>query len=514
MPAHAIDAAPPVTKPGLWVALERALDRAFGPAANPLRNLGALGFLLFWVLAASGIYLYVRFDTSVDGAYASIEHLSRAEWYLGGVLRSVHRYAADAFVAVTFAHLAREWAAGRFRRFRAFSWISGVPLVWLMYASGIVGCWLVWDQRALFSALATAQWFDALGLGAEPMTRNFIGVGSVGNRLFSLFVFLHVGLPLALLAGMWAHVQRLGQPRTAPSRALALGTLAMLLAAALASPVQSAAPADPRHLPAMLELDWFVLFAHPLMYATSPEALWVLVAVATVALIALPRAARGAAPVTAQVSRADCNGCGRCVADCPYQAVLLGPRSDGRRGWQAEVLAERCAACGICAGACPSSTPFRSVRELVSGIDLPDLKVHELRRRLARALRRLAGRASVLVFACERAARSDALAGPGSAVVGLRCLGMLPPSFVEYALRRGAGGVLLLGCREGECAYRLGTDLTGARLAGAREPHLRANVSRSRVRVAACGAGEEAQAAAELVQLRRALAREPDNAHA
>ena len=36
----------------------RVLDRIFGVAANPLRNLGALGFLLFWVLAASGIYLY------------------------------------------------------------------------------------------------------------------------------------------------------------------------------------------------------------------------------------------------------------------------------------------------------------------------------------------------------------------------------------------------------------------------------------------------------------------------
>ena len=32
----------------------------------PWRHLGALGFALFWVLAASGIYLYIRFDTSVE----------------------------------------------------------------------------------------------------------------------------------------------------------------------------------------------------------------------------------------------------------------------------------------------------------------------------------------------------------------------------------------------------------------------------------------------------------------
>ena len=185
-----------------------------------LRHLGALGFLLFWLLAASGITLYIRFDTSVAGAYDSIGEL---EWWFGGVLRSMHRYAADAFVVVVAAHLVRELIAGRFRGLRAFSWISGVPLVWLMYASGIVGTWLVWDARAQFSALATAEWFTSAGLGVEPMARNFLGTEQISDRLFSLFVFLHIGLPLALLAGMWVHVQRLGRPATVAPRALALG---------------------------------------------------------------------------------------------------------------------------------------------------------------------------------------------------------------------------------------------------------------------------------------------------
>ena len=43
-----------------FVSIERLFDRAFGAGANPLRHLGALGFLLFWILAASGIYLYIR----------------------------------------------------------------------------------------------------------------------------------------------------------------------------------------------------------------------------------------------------------------------------------------------------------------------------------------------------------------------------------------------------------------------------------------------------------------------
>jgi coenzyme F420-reducing hydrogenase delta subunit len=56
---------------------------------------------------------------------------------------------------------------------------------------------------------------------------------------------------------------------------------------------------------------------------------------------------------------------------------------------------------------------------------------------------------------------------------------MLPPAFVEYALRNGAARVTAIGC-EGECAYRLGMELCDERFAGRREPHLRANVRAQR----------------------------------
>lgn len=424
----------------------------------PLRHLGALGFALFWMLAASGSYLYIRFEPSVAGAYDSIHEL---EWWFGGVLRSLHRYAADAFVVVVALHLVRELLAGRFRGFRAFSWISGVPLVWLLYASGIVGYWLVWDTRAQFSAQATAEWMLGLGIGAEPMARNFLGTEQLSDRLFSLFVFLHIGLPLALLAGMWVHVQRLGRPATVAPRALAWGMLGMLLALAFLRPVASEARWDPALLPQMLQIDWFLLFIHPLMYATSAAQLWLLAGGASAALVALPLLARRPAAPAARVDAGNCNGCGRCVADCPYEAVTLV-------GNRALVYAERCASCGICAGACPSSTPFRNAPELVSGIDLPERTVHDLRRELQAVL---AGRPPSVVFRCEHAPHAA-----GEAGIALRCLAALPPSFVEYALRKGARSVRAVGCAEGNCAWRLGLELSAERFSGAREPHLRPNV--------------------------------------
>ena len=40
----------------------------------------------------------------------------------------------------------------------------------------------------------------------------------------------------------------------------------------------------------------------------------------------------------------------------------------------------------------------------------------------------------------------------GAQVINLPCVGMLPPSFVDFALSRGyADGVMITGCPEGDC---------------------------------------------------------------
>jgi len=486
--------------------MERSFASAFGDA-NPWHHLGALGFFLFWVVAVTGIYVYALFDTSVTGAWQSVEQLTIEQWYLGGVMRSVHRYASDAFVLVMALHLAKEAVAGHFRGFRWFSWLTGVPLVWLAYASGIGGYWLVWDQLAQFSIVATAEWLDWLPLGAEAIVRNFIG--AVDDRFFSLLIFLHIGIPLLLLAGMWLHIQRIARARTSPPRALAVGTLLALLGASIAVPATSHPPADLATIAPHLRVDWFLLFVHPLQYATSPGGLWALAGGATLALALLPVFARTPRPAPAVVSPRDCNGCGRCFEDCPYAAVVIDPRPDGRGGL-ARVLTDLCAACGICAGACPSSTPFRSAERIVTGIDLPQAPIDDVRLALDRAIPGLRGATPLVVFGCRHGARVGGLDAADTATFELECTGMLPPSFIEYAIRGGAHGVLVAGCREGECEFRTGMTITQERIAGTREPHLRANVPRTVVRLARRAAGEEGGLAADLAALRRDAAASPE----
>ena len=496
-------------------ACEGAFDRAFGQAGNPWRHLGGLAFLLFIVTAGTGIVVYAAYDTSVGGAYRSVAAMANGPPAGLALARGVHRYASDALVLTMVAHLAREWLRGHATGVRWFSWLTGVPLVALAYASGIGGYWLPFDRVAQLSLTATTEWLDALPLFGEPLARNFAPPANVPDRLLSLLVFLHIGIPLALLAFIGVHLTRLTRPKSFPPLAIGAATCAALVALALVRPARLLAPADFASEPMTLAFDWPYLFVHALQYRTSPQALWLVVGAATLALTLMPWATRTRPPPAAKVDLTNCNGCGRCFADCPYAAITLVARSDGRRlPRQAEVDSSRCAACGICAGACPSSTPFRSTSELATGIDLPQAPIRVLRATLDRALETIAARPAIVVFGCASGVEVAPARGAATVPIELVCAAMLPPSFVEYALRAGADGVLVAGCREGDCAYRLGHDLLRARFAGVREPRLRARVSRARVRTF-WGARSDARGLAPaLAAFRRDLAKLPRGADA
>jgi len=99
----------------LFDRAEALFDLAFGHQLNPFVWLGALGWYFFWIVFGSGIYLYIFFDTGVTDAYASVEYITHDQWYLAGVMRSLHRYASDALVVVVVLHILREFSLDRLR---------------------------------------------------------------------------------------------------------------------------------------------------------------------------------------------------------------------------------------------------------------------------------------------------------------------------------------------------------------------------------------------------------------
>jgi ferredoxin len=376
----------------VFLGCEEVLDAFFRGEDNPLRHLGAMGLYLLWIVVGSGLYLYTVLDTGIDAVYRSIGDLALQQRYFGGILRSLHRYASDGFMLVMLLHLLREWCYGRYFGFRLYSWVTGVPLLWLAYIAGIGGYWIVWDQLAQLSAIATTELLDWLPIFSEPSARNFLTPDSLSDRFFTMLVFIHLGVPLLLILGLWAHVHRIGHVDYLPSRRVMLATLAALIALSLFAPALSNPPANLATTPGELGMDWFILFVHPLTDFTSPAIVWALLFGLTALLFALPVLPHPRPQPAAVVDAANCTGCDRCLADCPYAAIAMQahPQRPGLK--LAVVDPDLCASCGICAGSCPSSTPFRRQEVLVTGIDMPQQPVNALREQLEQALARLAGR--------------------------------------------------------------------------------------------------------------------------
>ena len=458
---------------------QKWLDRAFGNTFNPLRHLGALTIFFLWIVLISGIWITIFFHTSVVGAFESVEYLTIEQWYLGGVMRSLHRYASDAAIVTVVLHIFKEFSFDRYRNARWFSWVTGVPLLWLLIPLGITGYWLVWDQLALYVALVSSEMLDALPIFTDSMARNFLSAEALSDRFFTLMAFTHIiGLPIFLVFAIWIHVFRINRPKINPPRKVMIGALASMLVLAFIFPALSQGKANPALVPESIALDWYYLFFYPLLNYWPAASVWAVLIGFSLLICIAPWLPPARAAAVVKVDLENCNGCERCVEDCPFGAVEMAPRSDGKKyASEAVVDANLCLSCGICVGACPTATPFRTKSALSPGIDLPDQSIALIREQVTQATTQLSGNRRLLVFACEGSEQSKRLADSETAVINLTCLAQLPPSFADWALSRGlADGIVLSACAHNDCQYRLGAKWTEQRINRSRDPMLRKRV--------------------------------------
>jgi coenzyme F420-reducing hydrogenase delta subunit len=110
------------------------------------------------------------------------------------------------------------------------------------------------------------------------------------------------------------------------------------------------------------------------------------------------------------------------------------------------------------------------------------------------------------MFACESGDRDD-IGQDGVRVIRLPCVGMLPPSFVDFALaRHHAEGVMIAGCAECDCHHRLGNEWTIERMARRRDPYLRQRVDERRLRLDWLPQGSSRRRQRAVAEFRAALA--------
>lgn len=272
-----------------FMRIENVFNVAFGDKLNPFYHLGTISFWQFWLLVGTGLYLYIFAETGIHDAYDSVERITHNQWWAGGIMRSIHRYATDGMILTMILHLLRHFAYDRYRGFRSFSWLTGVALIWLVYIAGVNGFMLVWDKLAQFVVIATAEWFDVLPIFNGTLIRNFLYLESVNSRLFTLLAFVHIGAPLIVVFIMWIHVQRVPRAHINPPRPISIAVTLMFVVLALVKPIVSqGGEADMSVVPTNIDFDWFELPVLALVYVTNPLHLWLWVLGLTGLLFLIP----------------------------------------------------------------------------------------------------------------------------------------------------------------------------------------------------------------------------------
>lgn len=471
-------------------------NRLYGSRLNPLYHSGAIVVALFLVLIATGLYLLLFYR--IGAPYGSVARITAQAW-TGRWIRGVHRFAADAAVVATAFHALRTLVQRRSWGPRALAWVSGVLLLGVVFVSGWTGYVLVWDEHARLLAVEGARLLDALPILADPTGRSFVGERPVPGAFFFLNLFLHLALPIGAGVLLWVHVARLARPRLLPPGPVAVAIMAALVALAVVWPVAMAPEANPFRIPRGVPLDVFFGFWLPLTSRLPAWLVWVGGAALALAVVLIPWWARppaGARPLPARVDERACTGCEQCMLDCPFDAITMVERTDGRPTLVARVDPALCVGCGVCIGSCGPMTIG------------PPGGTGKAQLAAARAFveETAPGPSDVVVIGCRWSA-AGAHDAPGSALCfPVSCAGAIHTSTIERFVRAGAGGVLVVTCPEGDCRSREGVRWLRERVYAGRAAELKPRVDRTRIRVIEAAAGERHLLDEELERFRVGVA--------
>lgn len=485
-------------------AVDGRLNRLYGSRYNPLHHTGALVGILLLVLIVTGVYLLVFYR--IGSPYDSTAAISGQAWS-GRWIRSLHRFSSDAAVVFIVIHATKMFVQSRGWGPRALAWVSGVLLFGVFMICGWTGYVLVWDTQAHVLASEGARVLDALPILSESLSRTFVGERSLPNAFFFMNLFLHSALPMGMGVLFWVHLARVSRPRLVPPRPVWWGVVGALTVVSIVWPIRMAPQADLFTLPGEAPFDIFFSIWLPVVRGLPPGVVWLVVGAIVLSAVLVPlwtRPPRERRPLPAVVDERACTGCEQCSLDCPYEAITMVPRTDGRETLVALVDPDLCVSCGICAGSCAPMVvgpPERTGRDQLAGV----------KRFIAE---RKPGADDVVLIGCTAGAGGvTAMERFGGAMVmPVQCAGSLHTSVVEYLIRSGAGGVLIASCPVHDCRNREGGKWLEARLFHEREAELQARVDRRRVRWVEVSAAERKLLQYELAAFRDSIVDSRDTA--
>ena len=340
-----------------WAWLDGQIQKLCPAELNPLANSGRAANFALIQAVISGVLMLLWYSPSVQFAYPSIEAIEGRS--LGGVVRAAHRYSSDILMLLLFVHAFRMFFARKFSGARWLPWVSGIALIALIWFIGWTGYWLVWDQPAQQIALTSVNLLDTLPVWAEPLGRSFLANRLVPSLLFFVIFFLHMLLPLGIAVGLIVHLLRLSRAKLLPDWRLSVAMTVALLLASTIVPAPLDETADMSVVAEGFTVDAWYMTPLALGLRFQQTGLWLAIFGTLGICMAVPwilGRRRKVDTYQAEVVVSRCHSCSQCMNDCPFDAITLVPRTDGKPfPSQASVDPSKCVGCGVCNGSCDSA---------------------------------------------------------------------------------------------------------------------------------------------------------------
>src|SRR5579864_5612344 len=169
---------------------------------------GSISFLLFVILAVTGVFLMFYYHPAVPQAYRDMKDL-RFVVSNGVFLRNLHRLAAQLMVLAVFWHMFHVFYRGGYRPPHEFNWVVGVVLLLVTLFLSYTGYLLPWDQLAFWAITVGTYIVSAMPFIGRRVRFISLGGNLVGENALLRFYVLHcVVLPLIAIILVAVHFWR------------------------------------------------------------------------------------------------------------------------------------------------------------------------------------------------------------------------------------------------------------------------------------------------------------------
>lgn len=171
--------------------------------------LGSLALLTLALQVLSGIFLIMHYVPQADGAFESVQRLSRqVPW--GWLIRDIHTTGASLLFVVLYLHLFRGLIYGSYQRPRQWVWGIGMMLLVCMMAEAFFGYLLPWGQLSYWGArviLDLVSTTPGIGPGLAAWMQG--GSSLTGDTLMRFYALHIVAVPLLIAGLLAAHISSL-----------------------------------------------------------------------------------------------------------------------------------------------------------------------------------------------------------------------------------------------------------------------------------------------------------------